>query len=102
MTKPASAGAILSPAASEFPLFRGRLKVPLDIQSFTAMLLAEPQLAVRALVIVLENALQLSSEEDLVEVQVRQNGDTLEFHVLDRGPGVPPDMVELVFEPFTQ
>ena len=26
----------------------------------------------------------------------------LEFHVLDRGPGVPPDMVELVFEPFTQ
>ena len=26
----------------------------------------------------------------------------LEFHVLDRGPGVPPGMAELVFEPFTQ
>ena len=33
---------------------------------------------------------------------MRQSGDTLEFHVLDRGPGVPPDMLELVFEPFTQ
>ena len=102
LARPVTAGAVLSGAASEFPPYRERLQLPVDAPSTIRSLMAEPQLAVRALVIALENALQLSSEEEVVEVEVRPAGETLEFHVKDRGPGVTPEMRELVFEPFTQ
>jgi signal transduction histidine kinase len=99
---PTTAGAVLSRAAGEFPSHRHRLLLPLDIASSAAELMAEVQLAVRALVIVLENALQPSSEEQVVEVEVCTVGETLEFRVKDRGPGVPPEMVDLIFELFVQ
>ena len=54
----------------------------------------------RVLVNVLENALRLSSPADPVEVEVRELGGEIQIRVSDRGPGLDPDDLERIFEPF--
>jgi two-component system sensor histidine kinase KdpD len=55
--------------------------------------------SLRALGNVLENALKYSAG-GAVEVETRRAGDELVFSVLDRGPGVPEQERERIFEPF--
>ena len=45
----------------------------------------------------LDNALRYSGS---VRIQLREKDDILQIDVLDDGPGIPPDMLEQVFEPF--
>jgi two-component system sensor histidine kinase KdpD len=54
----------------------------------------------RVLVNVLENALRLSSPADPVTVEVGGGGAELLVRVSDRGPGIAPDELERIFEPF--
>jgi two-component system sensor histidine kinase KdpD len=55
--------------------------------------------ALRALVNLLENALKHSRGQP-VELEVHRSGDRLVFEVLDRGPGVPQQETDRIFEPF--
>ncbi len=52
----------------------------------------------RAVRNLLENARRYSTGP--VEVQLRQDGRQVELRVCDRGPGVPPEQRERIFEPF--
>jgi len=54
----------------------------------------------RVLVNVLENALRLSSPADPVEVEVREQDGEIQIRVGDQGPGLDPDDLERIFEPF--
>jgi two-component system sensor histidine kinase KdpD len=54
----------------------------------------------RVLVNVLENALRLSSPADPVVVEVRGLGGEIQIRVSDHGPGLEPDDLERIFEPF--
>jgi len=54
----------------------------------------------RVLVNLLENALKFSPPDEPVRVQVSVTPSEALVRVIDRGPGVPPDERELVFEPF--
>lgn len=101
-TRPVTAGEMLERAASEFPIRGDRLRLPADPAETRARLWADVELGVRALVVVLENALSLSGEDDPVEVEVRTRGGQLEFAVSDQGPGVPADFRDRIFEAFTQ
>lgn len=56
--------------------------------------------ALRALVNLLENALRHSPPEGRVEVEVGVVGGELVFRIMDRGPGIPPESREKIFEPF--
>jgi two-component system, OmpR family, sensor histidine kinase KdpD len=60
----------------------------------------DPTQIERALVNLLENALESSSPSDPVEVTSERAGDELRLRVIDRGPGLDPRDVERVFEPF--
>ena len=51
----------------------------------------------RCLSNLLDNALRYSGS---VLIQLREKDDILQIDVLDDGPGIPPDMLEQVFEPF--
>jgi two-component system sensor histidine kinase KdpD len=54
----------------------------------------------RALVNLIENAAKYSPPETPIDLSARRDGRWLVFSVADRGPGVPADQRERVFEPF--
>ena len=56
--------------------------------------------ALRALVNLLENAAKYSPADAPITVRARREGDQLRISVLDRGPGVPVEARERIFEPF--
>jgi len=56
--------------------------------------------ALRALVNLLENALRHSPPPVPVQVEVARDGPSLVFRVMDRGPGIPADHRDRIFEPF--
>lgn len=58
-----------------------------------------PQL-VRALGALLGNVVRHAPGDDPVVVRAVQHGDDVELVVEDRGPGIPADLHEAVFEPF--
>ncbi len=101
-TRPVALGDLIERAASEFPDRRQRLRLPTDPELLTARLWADLDLATRAIVVVLENALALSPEDAPVEVDAMVVGPELEIAISDRGPGVPDDRREAIFEAFTQ
>jgi K+-sensing histidine kinase KdpD len=56
--------------------------------------------SLRALVNLLENALRHAAPGTPVEIEVRRKGAELVLEVRDRGPGVPAELRERLFEPF--
>lgn len=55
---------------------------------------------IRIVVNLLDNAAKYSPPDTPIDVRVRQHGDRLSIEVLDRGPGVPADERDRIFEPF--
>jgi len=101
-TRPVTAGELLHRATAEFGQLADRLALPSDPADLERRLWADPDLAVRAIVLVLENAIEFSPESDPVEVAVRERQGALEFAISDRGPGIPEERRETLFEAFTQ
>ena len=58
---------------------------------------AHPQALRRCLNNLIENALRYGGRADLT---IDDDGQTLRIEVRDRGPGIPADQLETVFEPF--
>jgi two-component system sensor histidine kinase KdpD len=54
----------------------------------------------RVLVNILENALQLSSPSDPVEIAVGADADEITVRISDRGPGLEGQDLDRIFEPF--
>jgi signal transduction histidine kinase len=100
-TRPIPAGDVIDRAVSEFPHATARIVLPGEPERSRRMW-ADLDLAVRALVVLVENALAMSSEDRAVEIGVRHADVDLELTVSDRGPGVPEDKTEAIFEAFTQ
>lgn len=64
------------------------------------MIACETALFEQALVNVLVNALEASSEGQTVTLRVRPDGGRLRFTVLDHGTGIPEAVMARVTEPF--
>jgi two-component system OmpR family sensor kinase len=63
---------------------------------------AHGELLYRAFENVIRNALKFSPAGSRIDVAARVGGSTLITTVQDRGPGVPSDMLQAIFEPFTR
>jgi signal transduction histidine kinase len=100
-TRPVRAADVIERAISEFPHATGRIVLP-DESAGSRRMWVDLDLAIRALVVLLENALAMSPEDQPVEVGVRQGDVDLEVTVADRGPGVPDDKTDAIFGAFTQ
>jgi two-component system sensor histidine kinase KdpD len=48
----------------------------------------------------IENALKFSPADTPIDLSVRRDGEDAVIEVADRGPGIPPEMREQVFEKF--
>jgi K+-sensing histidine kinase KdpD len=77
-------------------------RVVVSLAPDTAPVRVDPAQLEHVLVNLLENALKFSAPEDPVEVWVEQNEDAVVARVIDRGPGIPADERERVFEPFNR
>lgn len=100
-TRPVVAADLVERAAAEFAADRGRVLIA-DGAGVGLPLWADAELATRALVGLLENALDLSPVGEVVKVEVQALGDELRIDVADRGPGIPPEQRERIFDAFTQ
>jgi signal transduction histidine kinase len=76
-----------------------RISLELDRRG-GSMLRTDPVRLEQILVNLLSNAVRHSPEGGTVAVRVAPEPDGLAFRVVDRGPGVPPDLRERIFEPF--
>ncbi|HEX9123803.1 MAG TPA: response regulator [Actinomycetota bacterium] len=101
-TRPVEADDLLQRAAAEFPQHRERIRLPAEGDGSVRRLWADLDLGIRAVVVVLENALAMSPASEPIDVQVHPRGTELEIAISDRGPGVPEDKRESIFQAFTQ
>ncbi len=72
----------------------------LDVPEALPMVLADPGLLERLVANVVENAVTYSPDAGPVLVSASVLRDRVELRVADRGPGVPDDAKERIFEPF--
>jgi signal transduction histidine kinase len=66
----------------------------------TVALRTDPVRLEQILLNLLSNAVRHSVPDVPVIVDVQEMGDVVQFRVIDRGPGVPAELVERIFEPF--
>jgi two-component system sensor histidine kinase KdpD len=74
--------------------------VELDIPETLPMVAVDPGLLERGVANVVENAVKYSPPGERVLVTASALGDRVELRVVDRGPGVPDEAKERIFEPF--
>jgi two-component system sensor histidine kinase KdpD len=81
-------------------LSRDASKVSVDIPPTLPAVQADPALLERAVANLIDNALNWSASEQPVRVEAGMGGDRVYLRIVDRGPGIPTDQREAVFEPF--
>ncbi|XUL86752.1 ATP-binding protein [Streptomyces galilaeus] len=74
--------------------------VELDIPETLPMVAVDPGLLERAVANLVENAVKYSPEGTPVLVKASAIADRVEIRVVDRGPGVPDEAKNRIFEPF--
>ncbi|MBT2396890.1 sensor histidine kinase KdpD [Streptomyces sp. ISL-100] len=74
--------------------------VGLDIPETLPMVAVDRGLLERAVANIVENAVKYSPGDTPVSVAASALGDRVELRVADRGPGVPDDEKDRIFEPF--
>lgn len=95
-----AAGDLITRATEEFAAERDRLRL-LELPAGLP-LSVDVDLATQSLVTLIENALDLSDPGHAVEISADGRDGALQIHVADRGPGVPEDQRERIFDAFTQ
>jgi signal transduction histidine kinase len=93
---------LLEKAVEDFPAAGVRLVLPRDPEDLSCRVWADLELAVRAVVVLIDNALSFSPEDEPVSVEIRRRGAEVDVLVSDRGSGVPEEMREQMFDAFTQ
>lgn len=72
----------------------------LDIPETLPMVFVDKGLLERAVANVVENAVKYSSSDEKVLISASAIADRVEVRVVDRGPGVPNEAKDRIFEPF--
>jgi signal transduction histidine kinase len=101
-TVPTPVSDLLESARSEFASASQRLAIPNDDVVRRLRVWAQPDLATRALATVVENALDFGPDGTPVELEVVGSNGSVELSVSDRGPGIPEEIHERIFDPLTQ
>ncbi|WP_235030479.1 ATP-binding protein [Nonomuraea solani] len=77
-----------------------RDRVEGDISVELPEILADPALLERVLVNVMANAVRYSPPDHTVLITASRHGERVEIRIMDRGPGIPPEAHDRVFQPF--
>ena len=74
----------------------------LDVDESLPAVETDPALLERVIENLVRNALENSPEDTTVRLEAGVVGDRLDLRIIDRGPGLPPEMVERLFQPFSR
>jgi two-component system sensor histidine kinase KdpD len=74
--------------------------VDLDVPETLPMVAVDPGLLERSVANIVENAVKYSPPDEPVLVSASAMADRVELRVVDRGPGVPDEAKDRIFEPF--
>lgn len=96
---PTSLRSIVSRAISDAP---PTLRVNSAIEPGLPLVDVDPNRLVQVLRILLENAWKHAGEDAEVDVRAAADGDAVRLEVADRGPGISPEILHRVFDPFFQ
>lgn len=99
-TQPIAVGDLIQRSVVELSGHLDRLRLP-NRKAARLRLRADPHLAPLAVTTLLENALAMSPADSEVEVEATE-GEHVEIRVADRGPGVPEEVRDRIFQAFTQ
>jgi two-component system, OmpR family, sensor histidine kinase KdpD len=77
-------------------------RVTVTIPDGLPLVSVDPVLMDQLFVNLLENATKYTPADSRVEIRAEHVGDHVEVYVSDRGPGIPPEDLERVFERFTR
>lgn len=78
----------------------GEGRVSLDMDDSLPLVVTDAGLLERVVANVLSNAVRHTPESDAVRVTALANRGVVELRVVDTGPGVSPDLMKEMFEPF--
>lgn len=79
-----------------------RIRLETSIEGPAAILQVDPARIEQALVNVLGNAVKFTPEQGRVEVRLETSDSEVRFRISDSGPGLDPDLLATLFEPFRQ
>jgi signal transduction histidine kinase len=85
---------------AEFDLRVGSRRIELRAEGSPVWAMADPGSLARVIRILVDNALRFSAADENVAVTVGREGGAAAIAVEDRGPGVPAEDAELIFERF--
>jgi signal transduction histidine kinase len=87
--------ALLRPEAE-----RHRIELTMQSEPGLPRILVDPELLHRALANLVLNAIQVQADGGAVALVAERDGQGVALRVRDRGPGVPPENLEKIFQPF--
>lgn len=79
-----------------------KIRIELDAPADPVPVCVDHQLFVKALGYVLSNAIKFSPPGETVRMEIEAAGETVRFHMIDRGSGIDPRNQGLIFRRFTQ
>jgi signal transduction histidine kinase/CheY-like chemotaxis protein len=100
--RPCRAERVIKDAASAVEGAASAAGVILDVRSVDAMLEADPDRLVQALTNLAGNAIKFSEPGTTVIIEGVVREDEVALRVVDHGRGIPPEMLEVIFERFRQ
>ena len=77
-----------------------QVKLTVAIPGVPLTLQVAPSRVVKALVQLLSNAIEVSSDGETVHAAIARDGEECLITVRDHGPGIPPQIADRLFEPF--
>lgn len=96
---PTSLRSIVSRAAGDAPQ---SLRVSIDLEGSLPLVAVDPNRLVQVLRILLDNAWKHAGDDAEVLVRAARAGGGVRIEVTDRGPGIAPEILHKVFDPFVQ
>jgi two-component system, sensor histidine kinase len=93
---------IVSSSVANIQADANRRAIELELDVTDAVIQVDADRMVQVLVNLLSNALKFSPENSVVTVSAAVRNDGFELSVIDRGRGIPEDMLATIFEPFAQ
>ncbi len=88
---------IVEPMAGE-----KKIKIATEIEESIGQIYADPQKLRQIIINLLSNAVKFSHYQGIINLNVRQNGNSIHFCVEDFGMGIRSDDIDRLFKPFEQ